>query len=111
MQDQRDRKMQKILARSKQTKPRTMQFLMPEAPSGDCLNFEAYNYTSGTECDGIWKAWDEWCWDGRVDQETYDAFCSPVEDALNKAYADSLNAVRPEGECLDWMAWLYESPN
>ena len=109
MQDQRDRKMQKILARSKQTKPRTMQFLMPEAPSGDCLNFEAYNYTSGTECDGIWKAWDEWCWE--VDQETYDAFCSPVEDALNKAYADSLNAVRPEGECLDWMAWLYESPN
>ena len=88
-----------------------MQLEMPEAPEGDCLNFDAYTYESGTECDGIWEAWDNWCWDDRVDWETYDANCQPVEDNLNKAYADSLNAKRPEGECLTWEAWYYESSN
>ena len=45
----------------KDRRPRTMQEERPEAPEGECLNFDAYYYNSGTYCDGIWQAWDLWC--------------------------------------------------
>ena len=88
-------------------KPKTMQSDQPEAPSGECLNFEAYVYESGTKCDTIWSDWDNWCWS--QDVQAYEDYCQPVEDNLNRSYAESLDADRPEGECLNWLAYNYLS--
>ena len=93
----------------KDRRPRTMQEEQPEAPEGECLNFEAYHYISGTDCDGIWQAWDDYCWG--LDGVDYDAICKPVEEALYIASADAIGAVRPEGECLNWDSYNYGVEN
>ena len=100
----------------KDRRPRTMQEEQPEAPEGECLNFEAYHYISGTDCDGIWQAWDEWC--SGLDMQDYEAICMPVIESLsNPVDADidivdtTLDAVRPEGECLNWDSFYYGVEN
>ena len=90
-------------------RPRTMQEEQPKAPEGECLIFEAYLYSSDTECDGIWQTWDDWCWG--LDRVDYDAICKPVEEALYIASANALDAVRPEGECLNWDSYHYGVAN
>ena len=37
--------------------------LLPVAdrPSGECLNWDAYYYSSGTDCDDVWSKWDDRC--------------------------------------------------
>ena len=52
---------------------------MPEQP-WNCFDEASYNYESGTECDGIWEAWDIYCvWEVWAFEE-----CNAVEEAFGK---------------------------
>ena len=76
VKDEQVRKMNKVLAARKQSMPRTMQLVQPEAPSADCLFLEAYYYASeDTTCNDEWMAWDDWCIYDLTDYETYEAVC------------------------------------
>ena len=58
----------------------------PTRPKGSCLNKDAYNYqaTTNTQCNDIWRAWDNWC--GCVGMG---ATCNAVEADMNKVFNGS----------------------
>ena len=71
-----------------------------ERPSGECLNWEAYEYWSGTDCDDVWWNWDDACsiwWSDECEAAELDMWNLLPE------------AERPSGECLNWDAYYYTS--
>ena len=70
----------------------------PEEPSQECFDWDSFYAKSGTDCDDIWRAWDDWCVDYTVDG------CRRVNDAFYEHMA--ANAKRPDDVgCMDWESY------